>query len=65
MVLDSPFSSLKVLVEEIVKDKVYLLLFLLNQSIKLVKNTVKKAHFNMNHLHMFMTEIIFNFLFYF
>lgn len=42
MVLDSPFSSLRLLVEELVKDKVPLPTFVLNQAIKLVKSTVKK-----------------------
>ncbi len=51
MVLDSPFSSLKMLVEELVKDKVSLPSFVLNQAIKLVKNTVhKKANFNLDDI---------------
>lgn len=51
MVLDSPFSSLKMLVEELVKDKVSLPSFILNQAIKLVKSTVhKKAKFNLDDI---------------
>jgi len=42
MVLDSPFSSLKLLVTELVSDKVSLPDFIVNQALKLVKSTVKK-----------------------
>jgi hypothetical protein len=42
MVLDSPFSSLKLLVSELVSDKVSLPDFIVNQALKLVKSTVKK-----------------------
>ena len=42
MVLDSPFSSLKLLVSELVSDKVSLPEFIVNQALKLVKSTVKK-----------------------
>ena len=42
MVLDSPFSSLKLLVAELVSDKVSLPDFIVNQALKLVKSTVKK-----------------------
>jgi hypothetical protein len=51
MVLDSPFSSLKLLVEELVKDKVSLPNFIVNQALKLVKSTVyKKANFKLDDL---------------
>lgn len=51
MVLDSPFSSLKTLVEELVKDKVNLPNFVINQALKLVKSTVqKKAHFKLDDI---------------
>ena len=42
MVLDSPFSSLKLLVSELVSDKVSLPEFIVNQALKLVKSKVKK-----------------------
>jgi len=51
MVLDSPFSSLKVLVEELVKDKVSLPNFIVNQALNLVKSTVqKKANFKLDDI---------------
>lgn len=51
MVLDSPFSSLKMLVEELVKDKVSLPNFILNQALSLVKSTVvKKAKFKLEDI---------------
>jgi hypothetical protein len=51
MVLDSPFSSLKMLVEELVKDKVTLPNFILNQALSLVKSTVlKKAKFKLEDI---------------
>lgn len=51
MVLDSPFSSLKVLVEELVKDKVSVPGFIVNQALKLVKSTVtKKANFKLDDI---------------
>ncbi len=51
MVLDSPFSSLKMLVEELVKDKVSLPNFILNQALNLVKSTVqKKAKFKLEDI---------------
>ncbi len=51
MVLDSPFSSLKLLVEELVKDKVNLPNFVINQALKLVKSTVqKKANFKLDDI---------------
>lgn len=51
MVLDSPFSSLKKLVEELVKDKVNLPNFVINQALKLVKSTVqKKANFKLDDI---------------
>lgn len=45
MVLDSPFSSLKLLVEELVSEKITLPKFILSQAIKMVKNSVKKKAF--------------------
>jgi hypothetical protein len=51
MVLDSPFSSLKLLVEELVKDRVSLPTFVVNQALKLVKTTVqKKAGFKLDDI---------------
>jgi hypothetical protein len=51
MVLDSPFSSLKMLVEELVKDKVSLPNFIVNQALSLVKSTVqKKAKFKLEDI---------------
>lgn len=51
MVLDSPFSSLKILVEELVKDRVNLPNFIVNQALKLVKSTVsKKAKFKLDDI---------------
>jgi hypothetical protein len=51
MVLDSPFSSLKTLVEELVKDKVNIPNFIVNQALKLVKSTVqKKAKFKLDDI---------------
>lgn len=51
MVLDSPFSSLKTLVEELVKDKVSLPSFIVNQALNLVKSTVqKKAKFKLEDI---------------
>jgi hypothetical protein len=51
MILDSPFSSLQMLVEELVKDKVSLPNFIVNQALKLVKSTVsKKAHFKLDDI---------------
>jgi hypothetical protein len=51
MVLDSPFSSLKMLVEELVKEKISLPNFILNQALNLVKSTVqKKAKFNLEDI---------------
>jgi len=51
MVLDSPFSSLKKLVEELVKEKVNLPNFVINQALKLVKSTVqKKANFKLDDI---------------
>lgn len=51
MVLDSPFSSLKMLVEELVKEKVSLPGFILNQALNLVKSTVsKKAKFKLEDI---------------
>lgn len=51
MVLDSPFSSLKKLVEELVKEKVNLPNFVINQALKLVKSSVqKKANFKLDDI---------------
>ena len=51
LVLDSAFASLKVLIEELVKDRVSLPNFVLNQATKLVKSTVsKKAKFNLDDI---------------
>ena len=51
MVLDSAFASLKELIEELVKDRVKLPDFILNQATKLVKNTInKKAKFNLDEI---------------
>lgn len=51
LVLDSPFSSLKMLVEEIVKDKISLPNFILNQAISMVKSSVqKKAGFSLDEI---------------
>jgi len=51
MVLDSPFSSLKTLVEELVNDKVSLPSFIVNQALSLVKSTVlKKAKFKLDDI---------------
>lgn len=51
MVLDSPFSSLKKLVEELVKEKVNLPNFVVNQALKMVKTTVqKKANFLLDNI---------------
>jgi alpha/beta superfamily hydrolase len=51
IVLDSPFSSLKLLVEELVKDKVSLPGFIVSGAIKMVKSSVKKrANFDLNDI---------------
>ena len=51
MVLDSAFASLKELIEELVKDRVKLPDFILNQATKLVKSTInKKAKFNLDEI---------------
>ena len=51
MVLDSAFASLKELIEELVKDRVKLPEFILNQATKLVKSTInKKAKFNLDEI---------------
>ena len=51
MVLDSAFASLKELIEELVKDRVNLPEFILNQATKLVKSTInKKAKFNLDEI---------------
>ena len=51
MVLDSPFASLKELIEELVKSRVKLPEFILNQAVKLVKSTINnKAKFNLDEI---------------
>ena len=51
MVLDSAFSSLKELIEELVKSRVNLPNFIVNQATKLVKSTImKKAKFNLDDI---------------
>jgi hypothetical protein len=51
LLLDSPFSSLKLLVEELVKDKISLPGWIVNQALKLVKSTVqKKAKFKLDDI---------------
>lgn len=51
MVLDSGFSSLKLLIEELVKNRISLPAFVCNQAVKLVKSTVKKkANFNLDDI---------------
>jgi hypothetical protein len=51
MVLDSAFASLKELIEELVKERVNLPNFVLNQATKLVKSTImKKAKFNLDEI---------------
>lgn len=51
MVLDSAFSSLKKLVEELVKEKINLPNFIINQALKMVKTTVqKKANFFLENI---------------
>ena len=51
MVLDSAFSSLKELIEELVKSRVNLPNFIVNQATKLVKSTImKKAKFNLDEI---------------
>ena len=51
MVLDSAFASLKELIEELVKERVSLPNFILNQATKLVKSTImKKAKFNLDDI---------------
>ena len=51
MVLDSAFASLKELIDELVKGRVNLPEFILNQTTKLVKSTInKKAKFNLDEI---------------
>ena len=51
LILDSPFASLRELIEELVKERVSLPNFILNQAIKLVKSTImKKAKFNLDNI---------------
>ena len=49
LVLDSPFSSLKTLINELAKDRVALPDFVVRQAIKWIKETIKeKADFNLD-----------------
>ena len=51
MVLDSAFASLKELIEELVKERVNLPNFIVNQATNLVKSTImKKAKFNLDEI---------------
>ena len=51
IVLDSPFSSLKLLVEELVKEKISLPGFVISGAIKVVKSSVeKRANFNLEDI---------------
>ena len=53
MVLDSAFASLKELIEELVKERVNLPNFIVNQATKLVKSTImKKAKFNLDEIEL-------------
>ena len=49
LVLDSPFSSLKTLINELAKDRVALPNFVVKQALKWIKETIKeKAEFNLD-----------------
>ena len=51
LVLDSPFSSLKILIDELAKERVALPEFIVNQAIKLIKEIIKdKADFNLDDI---------------
>lgn len=53
LVLDSPFCSLRVLIEELAKSKVDLPNFVVNQAIKLLKEIIKdKAGFNLDDIEL-------------
>lgn len=51
LVLDSPFSSLKILIDELARERVNLPNFIINQAIKLIKEIIKeKANFNLDDI---------------
>ena len=51
IVLDSPFYSLKMLIDEVSQDRVALPWFIISQVIKMMKNTIKeKAKFNIDDI---------------
>ena len=51
LVLDSPFSSLKLLINELAKDRVALPDFIIKQAIKWIKEIIKeKADFNLDNI---------------
>lgn len=51
LVLDSPFSSLKILIDELARERVNLPNFIINQALKLIKEIIKeKANFNMDDI---------------
>ena len=51
LVLDSPFSSLKILIDELARDRVNLPNFIINQALKLIKEIIKeKANFNLDDI---------------
>ena len=53
LVLDSPFCSLRVLIEELAKSRVDLPNFVVNQAIKLLKEIIKdKAGFNLDDIEL-------------
>ena len=51
LVLDSPFSSLKILIDELARERVNLPNFIINQALKLIKEIIKeKANFNLDDI---------------
>ena len=53
LVLDSPFCSLRVLIEELARSRVNLPTFVVNQAIKLLKEIIKdKAGFNLDDIEL-------------
>ena len=51
LVLDSPFSSLKILIDELARERVSLPNFVINQAIKWIKEIIKeKADFNIDDI---------------
>ena len=51
LVLDSPFSSLKILIDELARDKVSLPDFIIKQALKWIKEIIKeKADFNLDDI---------------